>query len=276
MQVEFDNGRIHYSILTLTIAFALGGSPAWGQTNLISNGSFETGPTGAGVFTDWDQVGPADNHSDFGVAKATSGYELAGQGTNFAYFRGHPTDSSQDCLGQTVNLKVGAIYAISYELGTDGPLTNGAAMWVVIGTSFGINLQDDVMLTAFFPNSATALPYAKFSTIYLATNATPILSFHGVNATNGLAVTNGILLDNVSISAVYPPLSARRGTLNSLTFTWPFTNGFAVNPYRLQVASALGASNWVTLTNAPATVGTDNQVAITVTNPAAFYRLTLP
>ena len=31
-------------------------------------------------------------------------------------------------------LKIGGLYNISYYLGTDGLLTNGAAMWVVIGT----------------------------------------------------------------------------------------------------------------------------------------------
>src|SRR2546426_4322949 len=41
-------------------------------------------------------------------------------------------------------------------------LGNGAAMWVVIGSSFGINLAQDVMLTAFLPNSSNAIPYQKF------------------------------------------------------------------------------------------------------------------
>ena len=243
-----------------------------GQTNLVVNGSFEAGPAGNEVFTDWDWLGAADNHSDYGVVTATGGYELAEQGTNFAYFRGHPDDNSQDCLGTGVNLKVGALYNISYYLGTDGPLTNGAAMWVVIGTSFGISPVDQT-LTTFFPNSATALPYQKFSTIYLATNTPVILSFHGINASNVIAVTNGILLDNVSMVLAYPPMSVSYAGPNSLTFRWPFTN----SPYRLQSATALGTNNWTTLTNLPVNVGTNNQIGLTVsTNGVLFYRLTLP
>jgi hypothetical protein len=206
------------------------------------------------------------------VATATNGYEMAEQGTNFAYFRGHPDDGSQDCLGNTVNLKVGALYNISYYMATDGPLTNGAAMWVVIGPSFGID-SADTPLPSFFPNSATALPYQKFSAIYLATNASTILSFHGINASNNLPVTNGILLDNVSVVLAYPPMTVGYARSNGMTFTWPYTN----SPYRLQAAGALGTTNWTTLTNVPANVGTNSQVVMTApTNRAVFYRLTLP
>ena len=182
---------------------------AQAQTNLVTNGSFEDGPAGEGTFTDWGWFGPASNNTDFGVAKSSSGSDVAEQGSYYAYFRGHPTDDSQDCLGTSVILQLGALYNISYWLGTDGPLTNGAAMWVVIGPSFGIDDSQDIPLTAFFPNSKTALPYQKFSVNYLATNATPILSFHGINATNGIDVTNSILLDNVSMVLAYHPCEGR-------------------------------------------------------------------
>src|SRR5262249_25567761 len=153
-----------------------------GETNLVMNGSFETGPAGQGQFTSWDWLGPADNFSDYGVAQSGASPDVAQQGNYYAYFRGHPTDSSQDCLGTTLNLKTGALYNISYYLGTDGStLNSGAAMWVVIGSSFGIDLTQDVMLTAFRPNSSNAIPYQKFSTVYQAINAQPILSFHGIN-----------------------------------------------------------------------------------------------
>ncbi|HXC35545.1 MAG TPA: hypothetical protein VNV43_06685, partial [Candidatus Acidoferrales bacterium] len=201
------------------------------QTNLVANGSFEAGPTGEGVFTDWGWVAGADNNSDFGVALATGGSEVAEQGNNFAYFRGHPTDSSQDCLGTGVNLKPGGIYKISYYLRTDGPLTNGAAMWAQIGTSFGLDPSQDTMLPEFFPNSTSAIPYQLFSTDYVATVSPVILSFHGINATNGIAVTNsGILLDNVSMVLTYPHLKVNFTPPGSLTFAWQFTN----SPYRLQ------------------------------------------
>ncbi|HUA67690.1 MAG TPA: hypothetical protein VMA13_04005 [Candidatus Saccharimonadales bacterium] len=189
------------------------------QTNLVANGSFEMGPDGEGQFSDWPLVAGADNNSDYGVDTVTGGgFGAAEQGTNFAYFRGHPADSSQDCLGTYVNLTIGAIYHISYWLGTDGPLTNGAAMWAQIGSQYGLS-SEDTPLPPFFPHSATALPYQEFSTNWIADSTYPILSFHGVNATNGLAVTNDILLDNVSMVLTYPPLKPVYSKPGSVVFT---------------------------------------------------------
>ena len=243
------------------------------QTNLVANGSFEAGPASKGQFTAWGWLAPADNLSNYGVAQSSIYPDLAEQGNYYAYFRGHPTDTSQDCLGTTVDLKIGGLYNISYYLGTDGPtLGTGAALWVVIGTSFGIDLTQDVMLTAFYPNSNNAIPYQKFSTNYLAATASPILSFHGINATNGMAATHAILLDNVSMTLTYPPLNLSLSSPNLLVFRWPFTN----SPYRLQANTSLVTSNWVTLTNVPLNVGTNSQIVLSASATQQFYRLALP
>ena len=145
-------------------------------------------------------------------------------------------------------------------------------MWAVIGTSFGIDLSQDIMLTAFYPNSSNALPYLKFSTNYLATTASPILSFHGINATNGLASTNAILLDNVSVTLTYPPLHLGLSPSNQLVLRWSYTN----SPYRLQANASLATTNWVTLTNVPANSGTNSQIVLPMSAVQKFYRLTLP
>jgi hypothetical protein len=264
---------LHAAISTVALALGLSAGPLRAQTNLVANGSFEAGPPGEGQFTGWGSLGPADNNSNYGVAQSSTPPDMAEQGNYYAYFRGHPTDSSQDCLGTTVNLTVGGLYDISYYLGTDGStLGNGAAMWVVIGSSFGINLAQDVMLTAFLPNSSNAIPYQRFSTVYLATNASPILSFHGINATNGISAATAILLDNVSVVLTYPPLSLGFSRPNSLVFTWPFTN----SPYRLQSAASVTSTNWMTLTNVPVNVGTNNQLVLPVSAGMQFFRLTLP
>jgi hypothetical protein len=263
----------HAAISTVALALGLSMGTLRAQTNLVANGSFEAGPPGQGQFTSWEWLGPADNNSNYGVAQSGIPPDVAEQGSYYAYFRGHPTDNSQDCLGTTVNLTVGGLYEISYYLGTDGPtLGSGAAMWVVIGSSFGINLSQDVMLTAFLPNSSNATPYQKFSTVYLATNAGPILSFHGINATNGSSASTAVLLDNVSVVLTYPPLSLSFSRPNSLVFTWPFTN----SPYRLQSAASLTNPHWVTLTNVPANLGTNNQVVLPLSAGMKFFRLVLP
>src|SRR5262249_33430849 len=73
------------------------------QSNLVWNGSFESGPAGEGQFTEWGWLGPADNFSNYGVAQSSVTPDMAEQGSFYAFFRGHPTDNSQDCLGTTVN-----------------------------------------------------------------------------------------------------------------------------------------------------------------------------
>ncbi len=272
--------KISIRAFALALAFPCGTLTLRAQTNLVANGSFEAGPAGTEHFTSWGWLGPADSFSNYGVAKSSASPDVAQQGSYYAYFRGHPTDASQDCLGATVNVRPGGLYNISYYLGTDGStLGTGAAMWVVIGSSFGIDLNQDVMLTAFFPNSSNALPYQKFSTNYLATSTSPILSFHGINAgpTNSPGA-NAILLDNVSVVLTTPPLTLAF-TLpgNNLRFTWPYTN----SPYRLQTLSSqlsTSSNSWVTLTNTPINVGTNNQIILpaSVNTTMQFFRLTLP
>ncbi|HLH56635.1 MAG TPA: hypothetical protein VKY92_23825 [Verrucomicrobiae bacterium] len=258
--------------LSRSVVFALLPAAVRAETNLVPNGSFEKGPPGQGQFPDWGAVGPASNFSNYGVAQTSAYPDVAEEGNYYAYFRGHPTDSSQDCLGTTLNLKAGALYDISYYLGTDGPTQGtGAAMWVVIGSSFGIDLAQDLMLTAYYPNSLSALPYQKFHTQYLATNTSPILSFHGIAATNGIASSAAILLDNVSVTLAYPRLSLNFMS-NNLVFSWSSTN----SPYRLQANASLSSTNWLTLTNLPVTVGKNSQIAMPAHSGQQFYRLALP
>ena len=165
---------------------------------------------------------------------------------------------------------MGAQYTISYYLGTDGStLGSGCAMYVVIGTSFGIDYSQDLPLTDYEPNSSTALPYQKFTSTITASNSTEILSFHGFDA------TSAILVDNVSMTLVVPPgpqLNVKAAPTNMLDFTWTSqTNG-----YRLQANAALNSTNWTTLTNAPVTVGSSNQIVLSAPGSNVFYRLALP
>jgi hypothetical protein len=145
-------------------------------------------------------------------------------------------------------------------------------MWSVIGPSFGIDYSVDMSLAAFYPNSSSAIPYQLFSTNYLATSSQPVLSFHGINATNGATAKGGIFLDNVSMTLIYPPLSIRLSSANTLTFTWPYID----SPYRLSTADSLASTNWTIINTTPANVGTNSQVSLSASSGAHFYRLTLP
>ena len=231
------------------------------------NGSFESGPAGEDIFTSWDGNGPADNNSNYGVAHSSVSPDVAESGNFYAYFHGHPTDSSQDCLGQTLQLVVGAQYNVTFYLGTDGPTTNsGAAMWAVIGPSFGIDYSSDLSLAAYYPNSASALPYQKFSTNFTATSISPILSFHGID------FASSILLDNVSVTRILPQLNVQLSPAKNLVFTW-------TNPapaYVLQTNASLHTTNWGTLPNTPVTIGSTNQITLPMPTGSLFYRLTGP
>lgn len=255
------------------LIFGLSALPVRAQTNLVANGSFEAGPTGSAQFSEGWFIAPADNHSDYGVATSSVYPDVAEQGTNYAYFRGHPTDASQDCLGIDVNLTVGALYNISFYLGTDGSTAGtGAALWAVIGPSFGIDYSVDDSLAAYLPNSANAIPYQLFSTNYLATSTQPVLSFHGINGTNAATANGGILLDNVSMTLIYPPLSIGLSPTNTLIFTWLSTN----SPYRLTAAASLSSTNWTIINTTPVNIGTNSQVNLPILSDTYFYRLTLP
>jgi hypothetical protein len=255
-------------ISTAGLVFGLSAGGLFAQQNLIGNGSFESGgQAGVEDFPGWNLIGPADNNSDYGVAQSSAYPDMAEQGNFYAYFHGNPTDGSQDCLGQTVNLIVGAQYTISYYLATDGTtLGSDAAMYVVIGSSFGIDYSQDVSLTSYLPNSSNALPYQQFSTTITATNSSPILSFHGIDA------TSAILLDNVSMTLVGPQLNLSLSPANTLAFTW-------ISPaagYHLQANASLGTTNWATLTNAPVTAGSSNQILLPMPGSNVFYRLAQP
>ncbi len=256
-------------VTTIGVMLGLSATAVFAQQNLIVNGSFETGGAGVQNFPGWPLVGAASNNSDYGVAQSSVPPDVAEQGNFYAYFHGHPTDSTQDCLGQYVNLTVGAQYTVSFYLATDGTtLGSGAAMWAVIGSSFGIDYSQDTLLTAFYPNTTNALPYQKFTTIFTATNSNPILSFHGVDA------SSSILLDNVSVtlaSPSAPQLNVSVLPTSQLAFTWTSsTNGFL-----LQTNASLLTTNWVTLTHQPVTVGSSNQIILSAPASNLFYRLTL-
>jgi len=256
---------------TVGLVFVLAAGASFARQNLILNESFESGAQASMQgLPGWDWVGPADNNSDFGVAQSSVSPEVAEEGNFYAFFHGHPTDSSQDCLGQTVNLTVGAQYTISFYLATDGTTRgSGAAMYVVIGSTFYIDYSQDELLTSFLPDSSNAIPYQKFSTNITATMSSEILSFHGFDA------TSSILLDNVSMTLAVPPapqLNLTVSPTNTLVFTWTSpTNG-----YLLQANASLLTGNWLTFTNAPLTVGSSNQIVLPEPASNLFYRLTLP
>jgi hypothetical protein len=260
--------KITAVISAVGLVLGLSAGDVFAQQNLIVNGGFESGSQ-AGVqhFPGWDLVGPADNYSDYGVAQSSASPDVAEQGSFYAYFHGHPTDSSQDCLGQTVSLTVGAQYTISYYLATDGPtLGSGAAMYVLIGTTFPYDLVHDILLTSYSPNSSNALPYQKFTTTITATASSEILAFHGIDA------TSSILLDNVSVTLAVPQLSLSVSPASTLVFTWTSSTA----GYLLQANASLGTTNWVTLTNAPVTVGSSNRIVLPTAASNLFYRLKLP
>jgi hypothetical protein len=259
--------------IVIGLVFGLPTLPAHAQPSLVANGSFEAGPTGVDQFGGGWFIGPADDYSDFGVATSSVYPDVAEQGTNYAYFRGHPTDASQDCLGIDVDLTVGALYNISFYFGTDGStFGTGAAMWAVIGPSFGIDYSVDTSLAAYFPNSSNAIPYQLFSTNYLVISTQPTLSFHAINGTNAATAQGGILLDNVSMALIYPPLSIRLSPANTLIFTWPHTN----SPYRLTTVTSLTATNWTIINMTPDNIGTNSRVNLPTQAGTHFYRLTLP
>jgi hypothetical protein len=258
-------------ISTAALVLGLSAGTGFARQNLISNGSFESGAqTTMNNLPGWGWIGPADNNSDYGVAQSSTAPNMAEAGDFYAFFHGHPTDGSQDCLGQSVSLTPGSNYTFTCYLATDGTTKgSGALMYILIGTSFGIDYSQDTLLVAFLPNSSNAIPYQKFTTNFTATTTSEILAFHGVNG------ASSILLDNVSITLAVPappPLSLGLSPSNTLVFTWPATT----NGVQLQANGSLDTNDWVTLTNAPETVGSNLQIVLPAPGSNQFYRLMGP
>ncbi len=132
--------KINAVISAVGLMLGLSADGVFAQQNLIINGSFESGgQAGIQVFPGWDLVGPADNYSDYGLAQSSVYPEVAEQGRFYAYFHGHPTDGSQDCLGQTVSLTV--LLQANASLGTtnwvrltNAPVTVGSSNRIVMST----------------------------------------------------------------------------------------------------------------------------------------------
>jgi hypothetical protein len=260
-------------ISTAALLLGLSAGAAFAQQNLLANASFEAGVhniTATGNLPGWGWVGPASDNSDYGVAQSSTPPNVAEQGDFYAYFHGHPTDGSQDCLGQSVALTPGSNYTFTCYLGTDGTtLGSGALMYILIGTSFGIDYSQDTLLVSFLPNSSNAIPYQKFTTNFTATTTSEILACHGVDG------ASSILMDNASIVLAVPttpPLSLGLSPSNTLVFTWAGTT----NGVQLQANASLDTTNWVTLTNTPETVGSNLQIVLPAPASNQFYRLMVP
>jgi hypothetical protein len=258
-------------ISTAALLLSLSTGAAFAQQNLVANGSFESGAqTTMNNLPGWGWIGPADNNSDYGVAQSGTAPNMAEAGDFYAFFHGHPTDGSQDCLGQSISLTPGSNYTFTCYLATDGTtLGSGALMYILIGTTFGIDYSQDTLLVSFLPNSSNAIPYQKFTTNFTATTTSEILAFHGVDG------ASSILLDNVSITLAVPtapPLNLGLSPSNTLVFTWPATN----NAVQLQANASLDTTNWVTLTNTPVTVGSNLQIVLPAPGSNRFYRLMGP
>lgn len=103
-------------------------------------------------------------------------------------------------------------------------------MYVLGGTDFPIDYVNDVLLTAYLPDSSSVLPCQKFSTTATATSSSEILAYHGVNGTNGILSPTAILLDHVFVVLATPQLNLSLSPTGAMVFTWTS----ATDGYQLQ------------------------------------------
>src|SRR6266700_3369030 len=171
-------------ISTAGLALGFSAGSVFAQQNLIVNGSFESGGAGIEHFPGWDAIGPANNNSDYGVAQSSVSPDVAEQGNFFAYFHGHPTDSSQDCLGQTVHLTVGAQYTISYYMATDGSTLGFDATSAILVDNVSMTLVPPQLSLKLAPTNMLSLTWAA------PTNGYRLQANASLTRTNWVTLTN--------------------------------------------------------------------------------------
>jgi hypothetical protein len=104
----------------------------------------------------------------------------------------------------------------------------------------------------------------------LATNVFGAYSKHIAISGSYAFVANsfdGVRIDFLGIPAS-PSLRIAR-TSNSITLSWPAPTA----AFEVEESSDFNLSNWVTLTNVPAVVGSRNQISVPATTGNRFYRL---
>jgi hypothetical protein len=69
-----------------------------------------------------------------------------------------------------------------------------------------------------------------------------------------------------------PQLNISLSPTNTLALAWASPTA----GYLLQANASLGTTNWVTLTNAPVTIDSNNLIVLTMPASNRFYRIMLP
>nr|WP_314441485.1 PEPxxWA-CTERM sorting domain-containing protein [uncultured Sphingomonas sp.] len=199
------------ALLTTAVGLALAATPASAATNLLSNGSFESGLTGwnigltgggtAPVAIDYNQASGYPTGA-FGEAINTNNVASASPdavGTKLAYFSSDT--ANPHTISQLVNLVAGVTYNIGFDYyaplnGANNP--NDATLGFLLD---GVQIGN--LLTAGGPASNTPVQsWQNFSTSFVALNSGPQnLSFQF----NGLGVTAADFgIDRVYVTAAVP------------------------------------------------------------------------
>jgi hypothetical protein len=143
----------------------------------------------------------------------------------------------------------------SYAIGTAALPSNG-------GTTIG-----DGIYTNGEPVAVTASPNSGYDFIRWTENGVPI---SGLDTFTFNAASNRLLVANFAL-AISPRLDFRVAD-GALVLSWP-TNAIH---FALEENQTLGTTNWMSVTNAVTSVGTNNEVTIHPADSSRFYRLAHP
>lgn len=149
---------------------------------------------------------------------------------------------------------------------------------------FGSDGFGDVVFSArdgngVFLGAITNLNFGNGSSLGSGPGATAEDRFFGVIDTGGISsisigVDNSVdwEVDHLQYGYAAPPLRIQWMPPAGVLIAWP-TNASGL---ALQQNTNLASANWITLTNMPAVVGTENQVTLGALPGKAFYRLIVP
>ena len=243
-------------LLWMTMLFLAGRS--WGATNLLVNGSFESGS-----FT--NQYGLNDTMSLFPGATNISGWTVTGLGSNDLAWEG-PTNNfgpsggvfaasdgsyyldltgyhdapSYDSISQTVATEVGRAYHFSFDLGSDSLYDGSYSGGMFDAPGVMLLLNSNNVFAAFnnYPNSRN---YWQTWNFYFVAQAAQT-SFTLTAANSGRSAYVG--LDNVNLSAAAPRPSGSNLLVNGSFELGGFTNQYGPDDIMNLYSGMTNLSGW--------------------------------
>jgi VCBS repeat-containing protein len=193
------------TINVVNVNEAPGDTGVVGSTNLVTNGSFETGGVGDGQVSGWTLSGGGGTFGNSGRASS---------GSQFFAFNSNTT-SNNGVLSQAITTVVGQAYQLSFDFQSagSGTIQEGLQVQVLDGTT---SLRNESMYDTTSSGSMSSAAYNTYTYTFVASSTSTTIRFSDIAAS--ASNSNDGDLDNVMVRAITttnPTMSIAENSANS-------------------------------------------------------------